>query len=193
MKNVYVKGNRVVHNKDISIPISSIKKEDRRKYSTIFSEGSQGLNNCLYTMWEIGLDTIGCCIGTSEEYREGFITAKEGVDFFRYLSSNILDDDMVRIWIDKTWSPKGRQQIVFAGSQERKEEILTHLAEDLLTGVKDNVEQVRKKLNKPLSSLYLLEKQEYNLRRKGLSEKDIAYQLDEYRQKLYANDRGKTV
>ena len=181
--------NRTTYNYGYIVPLSSIPEERREQALTDFSEGSEALKKCLKIMWNIGLNTIGCRIGVSEKYEEGYITMEEGIDLFKYLSSNVLDDDMVRLWvITNTETSKNKQVLIFAGSKERKEETLSHLAEDLLTGIKNNEEQVKKKMGQPFSATYLIDKKEFELRKSNLSEEEMAYELWNYKQKLEAKE-----
>lgn len=189
LNNIYNRDGHIVHNINASMSVSSIKEEEREKYLTLFSEGSNRLRDCLDVMWKMNLFTIGCCFGSSEEFKEGFIATEDGVNLFEYLSPKVLDDDMVRLHIYKKGKSKCVQRISFAGSQERKEEILLHLVEDLLTGIKDNAKEVNNKIGKPFATSYLIDKKEYELRKLGLPEEIIAEDLLDYRKLLLENDQ----
>lgn len=134
------------YNQGPMIKLQDIPPEDMSQALKDFSEGSEGLEICLRTMWNNNLETIACCAGNENSFERAYILMDEGVDIFSFLSEELLSDDMVSII-----SKDNRQSISFGGRVQEKEEYFKTLAEDIISGKKDNEHLLQDKVGKPLS------------------------------------------
>ena len=128
------------------IKLDDIPQEDIIQALNDFSEGSTGLKRCLSVMWKNNLKTLACCAGNEDSFEEAYILMNENVDLFSYLSDRLLLNDMVSISCDKY----NRQSISFIGPSTYKEHFFAILADDILSGKKQNVQNIRNKINKPI-------------------------------------------
>ncbi len=166
-------GKNTKYNHVAPIDLDTIPKEELEQALMEFAEGSLGLEKCLREMWKNGLKTIACCAGNNDPYEIAYIAMAEGVDIFSYLSSNLLSNDMVAL------ESENNQVIRFAGFEENKEKLMLMLAEDISTGKKNNSEQVKEKIGKSINSEWKKEANIYYMRKAGLTEEKIAFELYE--------------
>jgi hypothetical protein len=132
-----------------------------------FSDGSNGLNKCLRTMWMNGLKTYSCKKGNNS-FDEGHITMEEGEDIFAYLSKEFLNDERVRIDIKDD-----REVIRFIGSSAEKEGALLFLAREIQSGRKNNYSLIKEKIGEPFPDCWIrrLKHHESNINSTYWSEK----------------------
>lgn len=110
-----------------------------------FSNGSNGMEKCLRTMWMNGLKTHSCNHGENTPFDIGHIVMEENEDVFSYLSKEFIEDERVRINIIDNM-----QEIRFAGSTPEKEGAMLFLARDIQSGKKKNTrELIMKKIGEP--------------------------------------------
>jgi len=164
-------GKNTKYNHVAPIDLDTIPKEELEQALMEFAEGSLGLEKCLREMWKNGLKTIACCAGNNDPYEIAYIAMAEGVDIFSYLSSNLLSNDMVAL------ESENNQVIRFAGFEENKEKLMFMLAEDISTGKKNNMKQVKEKMGKPINLEWQKEANIYYMRKAGLTEEKIAFEL----------------
>lgn len=154
------------------IDFDSIPVEEREQALKEFAEGSIGLEKCLRVMWQKGLKTHACCAGNDSPYDEGYIAMATKIDAFRFLSSDILNNDMVVLEVD------GDKQIIrFAGTPEEKEKAMLLLADSILSGEKENGEKLKEKIGKSFPFSWIKETNAYFMRKSGMSEEEIAFEL----------------
>ena len=135
------------------IDLSTIKKKDMKKALDDFSEGSLSLKKCLITLWDNSLFTISCCKGDHFEIDEilpgkselrveytGFIVFAPFVDIFSYLSIEFINNPFVVL------RQKNNQHIIYFFG-ENKDKLFDSLANEVLSGKKENKEQLSKKIN----------------------------------------------
>lgn len=134
------------YNQGPMIKLQDIPSENMSQALKDFSEGSEGLEICLRTMWNNNLETIACCAGNENSFERAYILMDKGVDIFSFLSEELLTNDMVSIT-----SKDSRQSISFGGRVQEKEEYFKTLAEDIISGKKDNEHLLQDKVGKPLS------------------------------------------
>ena len=143
---------------NISIPLDldDLTDEDKELAVVEFAEGLPGLERCLRTMWKAGLKTSACCAGNHEPYESAYIMMDRKVDIFSYLSEESLNEEMLKLEVS------GKYQVIrVAGDEDKKNEVLVRIASDVLSGKKDNKEQVKEKLKKSFPTWWLNEKFEY--------------------------------
>ena len=114
-----------------------------------FSDGSNGLNKCLRTMWMHGLKTHSCKKGNNS-FDEGHITMEEDEDIFSYLSKEFLNDERVRIDIKDN-----REVVLFLGSSAEKEGVLLFLAREIQSGRKNNRTLIKEKIGEPFPDSWI--------------------------------------
>ena len=122
-----------------------------------FSNGSNGMEKCLRTMWMNGLKTHSCYPGNDNVFDIGYIVMTEGEDIFCYLSEEFLNDDSVRINIEDN-----RQVIKFACNHgentpfdighivmEENEDVFSYLSKEFIEdervriNIIDNMQEIR--------------------------------------------------
>lgn len=150
------------------IDLDTIPLHKREQALKEFAEGSLGLENCLRAMWEINLKTFSCCAGELDDYDEAYIGMAPGVDVFCYLSEELLLNDMVALEVDND-----RQIIRFGGTIEYKDKLMQQVADDILSGKKQNEIQVQNKIGKALNSRWLKASRVNSMRKLGMSEEEI--------------------
>ena len=170
------------------VPLSTIPLEDRNKALKDFAEGSFGLKQCLGTMWMKGLNTIACCPGRHGSYNSGYITMEPGVDLFSYLSNETLENGMVKLWISY-----GRHVVGFAGTRKKRERILLQLQQDIISGKKDNSEEVFEKLCQNYPTSYLVKKKQQELIDRGMSGETLMNELYKYFNKCEKDAKEKRI
>ena len=134
------------YNQGPIINLDDIPSDEINQALNDFSEGSPGLKKCLSIMWKNKLKTLACCAGNKNSFEEAYILMEEDIDFFSYLSDELLLSNMVSIFCDQ----KNRQSIVFIGPEIYKEKYFNILANDILSGVKHNMKTLNDKIGKPL-------------------------------------------
>ena len=115
-----------------------------------FSEGSIELKECLNVLWSNSMPTISCCRGNHIEILDGepklhivhvgYISFARDVDVFSYLSSKFINNSSVSLR-----QKNGKQTISFYG--KNKSQLFVQLANDVLSGRKENNEELSKKIN----------------------------------------------
>ena len=153
------------YNSGPMIDLNSIPSEEKERALDEFSEGSQGLRFCLSMMWDKGLKTAACCSGHESSFHEAYILMDNGVDIYSYLSGELLSSDMVSISLNRD----NNEAIHFVGTQKDKEHFFFLLAKDIATGKKQNAQQVRDKLGRPINQEWLVHGIVYNMLRDNLS------------------------
>lgn len=131
------------YNHVVPVDLDNIPKDEIKLALKEFSEGSFGLETCLSIMWKNNLKTKACCAGEYGNYDEAYILMDEKVDLFRYLSEDLLNNDMVAI--EKIYD---KQRISFCGTIDEKEQLLKELANCIIAGKKNHDQLVQKKLKK---------------------------------------------
>ena len=134
------------YNQGPIIKLDDIPKDELGQALNDFAEGSLGLKKCLSVMWKNDLKTLACCAGNENSFEEAYILMDENNDVFSYLSDEILLSDMVSISCDE----RNRQLIVFVGPTIYKEQYFNILANDILSGIKHNKQNLKNKIGKPL-------------------------------------------
>ncbi len=155
------------------VDLNTIPLEDLDIALKDFSEGSPGLEECLKTLWKTGLKTKACCKGdhvfndvdSGSLLGEAYIAFESGIDFFSYLSSEIISNENVALSYEKF------QTITIYGQD--KEKILSQIARDVLTGKKKNQELIKAKLNKDVSNKTKIDSFIYRLYINGFNEEEI--------------------
>lgn len=147
------KNKNLKYNHVVPIDLDNIPKDEIKLALKEFSEGSFGLETCLSIMWKNNLKTKACCAGEYGDYDEAYILMDEKVDLFRYLSEDLLNNDMVAI--EKIYD---KQRISFCGTIDEKEQLLKELANCIMSGKKNHDQLVQKKLKKGYSNIYLQKK-----------------------------------
>lgn len=144
------------YNISVPIDINDLSKEEKEEAVKEFAEGLIGLETCLRTMWETGLNTSACCAGTHNPYESAYIMMERKVDLFSYLSEETLKEEMLKL------ECFGKIEIIrVAGNIDKKNEILLKVANDLLSGKKDNKELVTEKLKQDFPLWWTSEKHAY--------------------------------
>ncbi len=143
---------------NISVPLDldDLTELDKELAVVEFAEGLTGLEVCLRAMWKAGLKTSACCAGNHSPYESAYIMMDKKVDLFSYLSEESLNDEMLKL------EKSGKYQVIrVAGGEEKKNEVLIRISSDILSGKKDNTDQVQEKLRKSFPTWWLNEKFEY--------------------------------
>ena len=155
------------------IDLNTIPLEDLNTALKDFSEGSPGLEECLKVLWKMGLKTRSCCKGdhvfndidSGSLLGEAYITFEPGMDLFSYLSSEIISNENVALTYENF------QTITIYGQD--KEKILSQIAQDVLSGKKNNHELIKAKLNKDVSNKTKMDSFIYRLFINGFKEEEI--------------------
>ncbi len=163
---------RTKYNHVAPIDLDTIPKEEREQALMEFAEGSVGLEKCLRAMWGNGIKTHACCAGNDKPYDVAYITLSSGYDFYSYLSDKLLDDELIKL----EDSVIG-QAIFIAGTYEHKEKAFLLLANDILSGKKDNSKKVKDKIGKEFPFSWIKESTAYYMKRRGFSEKEIEFEI----------------
>lgn len=150
------------------IDLDSIPADELEQALIEFAEGSVGLENCLRIMWANGMKTFACCAGERDEDDIAYISMCEGVDLFKYLSDDLLLNEMVAL------EDEGHQLIRFAGEVDEKDRLMQRLAEDVASGVKDNARLLQEKIGKDFPEEWYRERNARAMKRHGMSDEDIA-------------------
>ena len=129
------------YNKIYPINLAEIPECDRELALSEFSEGLEELRLCLKVLWDNNLETKACCAGNHNDESHAYIAMAERVDIFRYLSSEILNDENIKLEFTN-----GMQIIRFYGDLEHTKTAMLNLTECILTGIKDNGQEVRRRL-----------------------------------------------
>ena len=161
-----------------SMDITKIPKEEMAVVINEFSEGNQELENCLITINNQGLHTIGCCKGSHFTARidknkiefitfnpSSYIGFKKGEDWGSYLSSDLINDKDVLL---------SDTSIHYLG--ESPDDFFKRLNNAFLTGKKNNKEEFDAKRETSSNELYsALERKSYEsgLRRNELNENQV--------------------
>lgn len=141
------------------VELDSIPKEELEQALIEFSEGSKGLEKTLKVMWSHGLKTIACCAGEENYFNIGYICMEKGINVFEYLSEELILNEFIAL-------EDGEMQIIrFARD---KENILYHLANDILSGKKDNKKIIKLKINSTFSQKWYEEQKQYYINNKIL-------------------------
>ena len=122
-----------------------------------FASGSRGLEICLRTMWMHGLKTHSCYPGNNNVFDIAYIVMAENEDVFSYLSSDFLNDESIRISIEDN-----RQVISFSGNYGEKSSEMIMLAQNILTGKKNNGDLLKEKIGKPFPTGWVRKIQFYD-------------------------------
>jgi len=122
-----------------------------------FAKGSHGLEICLRVMWQHGLKTYACYPGSKNVFDVGYIIMEEKEDVFCYLSDKFLNDEGIRIDIEDN-----RQVFKFMGSANEKSSEMILLAQDILSGKKNNKELVKENIGKPFPNGWVRQLKSYN-------------------------------
>ncbi len=156
MKNKEVFEENKYSNKG-HIDLDDIPISDTLKALGDFSNGSRGLEICLRIMWQHGLKTYSCYPGDRDVFDIGYIVMAEDEDVFSYLSEKLLSDESIRIDIENE-----RQVIKFLGSWGEKNSVMVNLAQDILTGKKNNSSLISSKIGQPLPTSWVRKLQMYS-------------------------------
>ena len=79
------------------INLDTISCDDYELALMEFAEGSLNLENCLRLMWQMNLKTHACCAGNHHPYDVAYIAMEKGIDIFCFLSTTLLNEDMVQL------------------------------------------------------------------------------------------------
>lgn len=150
------------------IDLDSIPVDELEQALIEFAEGSVGLENCLRIMWANGMKTEACCAGERGEDDIAYISMCEGVDLFKYLSDDLLLNEMVAL------EDEGHQLIRFAGEAAEKDRLMQKVAEDVASGIKDNSELLQEKIGKDFPAEWYRERNIRAMKRHGLTDEEIA-------------------
>jgi len=139
-----------------------------------FSEGSVSLEKCLSVLWKKELFTIACCKGdhlykgsdTGSMFGEAYIAFEPGINIFDYLSEEIIKNNNIEIS-----NINNKQTIYFYGKD--KDILILLLANDVLSGKKENQQLIEKKLEKQIDKSVLIESFINRLKVNGLLEEEI--------------------
>lgn len=156
------------------IQYSKIPKEEISVALKDFSEGSAALEKCLEVLWKKELFTIACCKGdhlykgsdTGSMFGEAYIAFEPGVDIFNYLSETLIKSDMVELS-----NINNKQTIYFYGKD--KDILILALANDVLTGQKNNYQLIQEKVEKQVDKNVLIESFINRLKVNGLLDDEI--------------------
>ena len=132
------------------INIKDLTEYGKNKCAIEFSEGSKELEMCLKTLWDNNLYTKACCKGHLMGERDfkalylyGYIAMDENIELFKYLSHYLILDPCVLLY-----KYNNQEVIYFYGDNKYKNiDLLTY---DILSGVKDNIDILLDKVNKPM-------------------------------------------
>ena len=145
------------YNKIYPISLSDIPESEKELALNEFSEGLEELRLCLKVLWDNKLETKACCAGNHNDESHAYIAMAEKVDVFNYLTSNVLDDENVKLEYFN-----GMQIIRFYGDIEQTKIAMLNLAECILTGIKNNKNQVRRKIIEKSSNKKYIQKNYLN-------------------------------
>lgn len=150
------------------IDLDTIPLDKREQALKEFAEGSLGLENCLRAMWANNLKTFACCAGELDDYDIAYIGMSPGVDVFGFLSEELLMNDMVALEVEDS-----RQIMRFGGTKEYKDKLMQQVADDILSGKKQNEHQVQNKIGKGLNKEWINLGRINSMRKLGMSEDEI--------------------
>lgn len=143
------------YGEDIALDTIPISDTEQALYD--FSEGSNGLEKCLRTMWMNGLKTISSSSGKRNVFDIGYIVMEEDEDIFCYLSEEFLNDPRIRIDL-----VDNKQRIRFAGNNPEKEGAMLFLARDIQSGKKNNLKLVLEKIGEPFPNFWVRKLKNYD-------------------------------
>ena len=164
------------------IDLDTITIEERDQALKEFAEGSLGLETCLRTMWKYGLKTHACGAAAESDYSIAYISMAVGEDIFGFLSSDLLDSDMIQLD-----NHTQNQVLYFGGPKEVKELTMLLVARDITTGKKDNALQVQNKIGKYLNEAWMIECIIHHMRKAGLTDEEIRAIIPEYNEYIRKN------
>lgn len=168
----YEENQNTKYNHVAPIDLNTIPNPEKEQALKEFAEGSLGLEKCLRVMWDNNLKTHACCAGEHDDYTIAYIAMSEGIDIFSFLSEELLSNDMIALKFEKI---ENRQTLYFGGTKELKDKLMEKVANDILTGRKQNNAIVQNKIGKELNSEWSKEGRIYHMKKIGMSEEEIKY------------------